>query len=175
MHELPPYGILGNWFPAVPILGNRIIISFSLIRGIVPQPNPRHSADGILALLLGFSFAIAGWTLGPHGLSLFGGYYPKQRSRTGREGTRGPLHGVARRGGLSAKRRSLWAALGGGGRSPRLPNERDPQLVQSRGANNRSASLPARGGRPRARRPADNERAFGPVPLFLTLHLHRAA
>ena len=38
------------------------------------------------------------------------------------------------------------------------------------GANNGSTTPPARGGRSRARGPADNERAFGPVPLFLTLH-----
>src|SRR5918997_2090069 len=51
--------------------------------------------------------------IGPHRLSLFGGYYYKQRPRTGPEGTRGPFGGVARRGGrLPAERRSLPATRG---------------------------------------------------------------
>ena len=125
--------------------------------------------DGSLAFLLDFSVAIGGWNIRLPRLSSFGGYR-KQRSRTGRESTRDHLRGVARRGGFSAERRSLLAALGGGGRSPRLPNERDPQLLQGRGANNGCAWTSARGGRPRARRPLDKGRAFGPVPMFLTLH-----
>ena len=64
------------------------MIAFSLIKGSYPQPNPRRSRDGFLVPLLGFSFSIGGWTIGPHGLSSFGGYR-KQRSRTGRESTRG--------------------------------------------------------------------------------------
>src|SRR5918998_2437744 len=51
--------------------------------------------------------------IGPHRLPLYGGYHPKQRSRTGREGARGHLRGVARRGGgLPAERRSLPATRG---------------------------------------------------------------
>ena len=110
-----------------------------------------------------------GWTTSPRGLSSSSGY-PKQRSRTRREGTRGHLCGVARGGGLSAERHSLWAALGGGGRSAWLPVERDPQLLEGRGANSSCALFPARRGYPRARRSPDKGRAFGPVPLVLKLH-----
>src|SRR5919112_6619216 len=155
--------------PAVAVLGNRIMIYFSLISGAsYPQPIPRCSGDGNLAPHLYFSFAIGGWIINFHGLSSFGGYYYKQRQRTGPEGTRGPLGGVARRGGgVPAERRGLPATPGRGGRSSRLPDERDPQLLQSRGANNGCARWPpARGGSPRARRPCDNGRAFRPVPLL---------
>ena len=98
--------------PAVAVLGNRIMIYFSLISGAsYPQPIPRCSGDGNLAPHLYFSFAIGGWIINFHGLSSFGGYR-KQRLRTDPEGTRGPLGGVARRGGLPAERRSLSAAVG---------------------------------------------------------------
>jgi hypothetical protein len=66
--------------------------------------------DGSLALLLGFSVAIGGWNIGPHGLSSFGGYR-KQRSRTGREGTRDHLRGVARRRGSLQSTVVYWRLL----------------------------------------------------------------